>query len=98
MKMPNRQVRSRLIWNGIALLTLGVAAITAAASRNHEAPAQEKSATSDQSTNLHDQSDLNVTVYNSNIALIRDVRNLTLPAGTFPPGQRTMHGTRIPPS
>jgi len=83
MKMPNRQVRSRLIWNGIALLTLGVAAITAAASRNHEAPAQEKSATSDQSTNLHDQSDLNVTVYNSNIALIRDVRNLTLPAGTF---------------
>jgi hypothetical protein len=83
MKMPNRKVRSRLIWTGIALLTLGVAAITAAAKRNHGAPPQEKSAGSDQSTNLHDQSDLNVTVYNSNIALIRDVRNLTLPAGTF---------------
>jgi len=83
MKMPNRKVRSRLIWTAIALLTLGVAAITAAARRNHEAPAQEKSATSDQSTNLHDQSDLNVSVYNSNIALVRDVRNLTLPAGTF---------------
>jgi len=83
MKMPNRKVRSRLIWTGIALLTLCIAAMTAAAKRNHPAPAQEKSATSDQSTSLHDQSDLNVTVYNSNIALIRDVRNLTLPSGTF---------------
>jgi hypothetical protein len=32
---------------------------------------------------LNDQADLNVTVYNSNIALIRDVRNLTLPSGAF---------------
>jgi len=32
---------------------------------------------------LNDQTDLNVTVYNSNIALIRDVRNLALPGGTF---------------
>jgi hypothetical protein len=83
MKMPNRKVRSRLIWTGIALFALGITAITAAAKRNHQVPAQEKSGTSDQSTNLHDQSDLNVTVYNSNIALIRDVRNLTLPSGTF---------------
>ena len=37
----------------------------------------------DQSTSLNDQTDLNVTVYNSNIALIRDVRHLTLPSGTF---------------
>jgi hypothetical protein len=37
----------------------------------------------DQSTSLSDQTDLNVTVYNSNIALIRDVRQLTLPGGTF---------------
>ena len=81
--MPDRKIRSRLIWTGIALLTLGIAAMTAAAKRNHQAPAQEKSAISDQATTLHDQSDLNVTVYNSNIALIRDVRNLTLPTGTF---------------
>jgi hypothetical protein len=81
MRLPKRKVRSRLIWTAIALLAL--AAMTAAAKRNHEAPAQEKSAGSDQSTNLHDQSDLNVTVYNSNIALIRDVRNLTLPTGAF---------------
>jgi hypothetical protein len=36
-----------------------------------------------QSTTLGDQTDLNVTVYNSNIALVRDVRQLTLPSGMF---------------
>ncbi|HEY2858059.1 MAG TPA: hypothetical protein VGJ21_06565, partial [Terracidiphilus sp.] len=30
-----------------------------------------------QSTTLNDQTDLNVTIYNSNIALVRDVRQLT---------------------
>jgi len=34
-------------------------------------------------TSLNDQTDLNVTVYNSNIALVRDVRQLVLPSGTF---------------
>src|SRR6202035_772220 len=37
----------------------------------------------DQSTSLNDQTDLAVTVYNSNIALVRDVRQLTLPTGSF---------------
>jgi hypothetical protein len=32
---------------------------------------------------LNDQTDLAVTVYNSNIALVRDVRQLQLPRGTF---------------
>jgi hypothetical protein len=36
-----------------------------------------------QSTSLTDQTDLSVTVYNSDIALVRDVRNLRLPGGTF---------------
>src|SRR5271157_6093742 len=31
----------------------------------------------------HDQKDLAVTVYNSNVALVRDVRQLRLPAGTL---------------
>jgi len=35
------------------------------------------------STTLDDQVELNVTVYNSDIALVRDVRNLELPRGTF---------------
>jgi hypothetical protein len=46
---------------------------------------QEKNAPSpnvtDASTSLADQTDLAVTVYNSNIALIRDVRQLQLPSG-----------------
>ncbi len=36
-----------------------------------------------QSTTLADQDDLSVTVYNSDIALVRDVRTLRLPGGTF---------------
>jgi len=36
-----------------------------------------------QRTTLSDQTDLAVTVYNSNIALVHDVRQLTLPAGDF---------------
>ena len=34
-------------------------------------------------TTLADQTDLSVTVYNSDIALVRDVRNLRVPGGTF---------------
>jgi hypothetical protein len=49
--------------------------------------AQEKEAVhaagTDQSTTLSDQTELAVTVYNSNIALVRDVRQLQLPSGTF---------------
>ncbi len=36
-----------------------------------------------QSTTLGDQTDLNVTVYNSNIALVRDVRQVNLASGLF---------------
>jgi hypothetical protein len=49
--------------------------------------AQEKeparAAGGDQTTSLSDQTDLAVTVYNSNIALVRDVRQLALPGGAF---------------
>jgi hypothetical protein len=54
--------------------------------RDHSAAtAQDKESRSagDQSTSLADQTDLNLTVYNSNIALIRDVRQISLPTGTF---------------
>ncbi|GAC1619703.1 MAG: DUF4139 domain-containing protein [Candidatus Acidiferrum sp.] len=56
--------------------------------RSHTARAgQEKDAArsdvSDSSTSLSDQTDLSVTVYNSNIALVRDVRQLALPGGLF---------------
>src|SRR5262249_55059467 len=49
--------------------------------------AQEKEsgrpAGQDSATSLNDQTDLAITVYNSNIALVRDVRNLSLPSGLF---------------
>ena len=41
--------------------------------------AQDEAAT----TTLDDQIELAVTVYNSDIALVRDVRNLQLPRGSF---------------
>jgi hypothetical protein len=44
-----------------------------------QAPAQP--AAGDITTTLADQSDLALTVYNSNLSLVRDVRQLTLPAG-----------------
>ncbi|MFI5107531.1 MAG: DUF4139 domain-containing protein [Terriglobales bacterium] len=51
------------------------------------APSPQESRAADgareQSTSLNDQTDLAVTVYNSNIALVRDVRQLSLPRGTF---------------
>jgi hypothetical protein len=42
-----------------------------------------RGATPDRATTLNDQTDLAVTVYNSNIALVRDVRQLTVPSGAF---------------
>jgi len=69
-----------------AVLTAGAAMLYPAAFANRAHMAQEKEpgrAAADQSTSLNDQTDLNVTVYNSNIALVRDVRNLLLPTGTF---------------
>ena len=55
------------------------------AARRAQGPAEARTAggTSEPSTTLNDQTDLAITVYNSNIALVRDVRQLTLPAGIF---------------
>jgi len=71
---------------GATFLTAAAAVIYPAARGSKVYAAQEKESArsaADQSTSLNDQTDLNVTVYNSNIALIRDVRNLALPSGTF---------------
>jgi hypothetical protein len=88
MNVPRKKRKTRLFWMTAtaALLASGAALLHSAAPGNTVYAAQEKEssrASGDQSTSLNDQTDLNVTVYNSNIALIRDVRNLTLPSGTF---------------
>jgi hypothetical protein len=86
MNVVLKSSRKRLSVALAAAALLGGASVLYAAERHRgtEAP-QEKEArsTADQSTTLSDQTDLNLTVYNSNIALIRDVRQLALPSGTF---------------
>jgi hypothetical protein len=88
MNVPQTKRTVRPFWIAAtaALLAGGAALLHFAVGGNTVYAAQEKEAaraTGDQSTSLNDQTDLNVTVYNSNIALIRDVRNLSLPSGIF---------------
>src|SRR5467141_621365 len=88
MNLSGQMLRKRLVWGlSSAVIFAAGATLLYPATRSKKAyPAQEKEAArpaGDQSTSLNDQTDLNVTVYNSNIALIRDVRNLSLPSGTF---------------
>src|SRR5713226_1751460 len=89
MKIPGSQATTRLLWtiSAAAALTAGAALLYPAVRGNKVYASQEKEAAratpGDQSTSLNDQTDLNVTVYNSNIALIRDVRQLALPGGIF---------------
>ena len=47
------------------------------------APAQAGAAQAD-ATTQSDQTDLSITVYNSDLALVRDVRDIRLPSGVFP--------------
>ena len=87
MKNPKSSCSLRSSWRlaaGIAALAM---AVGFAPTKSHADPAPQERETGraipDQSTGLKDQTELAVTVYNSNIALIRDVRNVTLPDGTF---------------
>src|SRR5580692_6509547 len=94
MELRKSEPQSRLPWilSGTAILLAAAAFLNPACRRQHVFASQDKTAQEkeapraagpDQSTSLNDQTDLNVTVYNSNIALVRDVRNLTLPSGIF---------------
>src|SRR6202158_113530 len=89
MKIPGSQATTRLLWmiSVLAVLAAGAAILYPAARGSKVYAAQEKEAArstaGDQSTSLNDQTDLNVTVYNSNIALVRDVRQLIVPSGLF---------------
>ena len=89
MNIPGTQPANRWLWkiSAVAVFATGAAILYPAMRGNKVYAAQEKESArrsaGDPSTSLSDQTDLNVTVYNSNIALIRDVRNLALPSGTF---------------
>jgi len=79
--------RPRLSWRAaIPIAILIGAGLAFAASAPRPQSSQENRAAADSrepSTSLNDQTDLAVTVYNSNIALIRDLRQLSLPGGSF---------------
>src|SRR5713101_9418524 len=93
MKIPSKRFSASVRWLVVAatLAALLSAGVLYSATRSHRDAPQEKEAHSassdqasrDQATSLNDQTDLAITVYNSNIALVRDVRQLTLPAGDF---------------
>ncbi|GAC1662955.1 MAG: DUF4139 domain-containing protein [Candidatus Acidiferrum sp.] len=74
----------RTLAMAVTVMWLGVSSHAACAAQDREAthPSASDDSTS-LATTLNDQTDLNVTVYNSNIALVRDVRQLTLPGGLF---------------
>ncbi|MGO9588771.1 MAG: DUF4139 domain-containing protein [Candidatus Acidiferrales bacterium] len=57
--------------------------ITHAAARDGEQTTKAEAATT-ATTTEKDQTDLSVTVYNSNLALVRDVRQIHLQSGAFP--------------
>src|SRR6266705_1981048 len=89
MKIPGKNLKTRSIWivSAVAVFT-GSATLLYPATHAHKSlGTQEKESgragAGDQSTSLNDQTELNVTVYNSNIALVRDVRQLVLPNGAF---------------
>jgi hypothetical protein len=83
----SKDTSRRWITASAVIALAGATALVPPYQAGRKTAAQEKNAStasgSDQSTTLSDQSDLAVTVYNSNIALVRDVRQLQLPTGTF---------------
>ena len=89
MEIRKSKVQRRVLWilSSTAALVAAAALFYPASYKQQVFAAQDKEApratASDQSTSLSDQADLNITVYNSNIALVRDVRNITLPSGAF---------------
>jgi len=67
----------------LVLTTLICAGIVCFSGEHGPAAGNVKAAAAQGATTVDDQVDLNVTVYNTDIALVRDVRNIELPRGTF---------------
>jgi hypothetical protein len=72
-------------WSAV-VLAAGGAALFAGGRQDASPPQAQKESvhgTGDAASTLADQTELAVTVYNSNVALVRDVRQLNLPSGVF---------------
>ncbi|HTP68164.1 MAG TPA: DUF4139 domain-containing protein [Dongiaceae bacterium] len=72
---------------GMLIVLSGVVAFVPQYRADRRAESQDRGSAQtnaqDQATTQNDQTDLALAVYNSNIALVRDVRQLQLPTGTF---------------
>src|ERR1700689_4812017 len=89
MSRTGRRFISIVIFAAFPLLLLATGSFSrvhAAPQERADAPAAAEHAPPVESstTTQKDQIDLNVTVYNSNIAVLRDVRQIPLVSGTFP--------------
>ncbi|PWT81884.1 MAG: DUF4139 domain-containing protein [Acidobacteria bacterium] len=85
MNWASKRRRISIVSSALVLAAAAVAFPLCKSGRVQAAQEKEgaRVAGQDQATSLSDQTDLAVTVYNSNIALVRDVRNLSLPSGLF---------------
>jgi len=71
---------------GIAAIVLALGALAGAVRFGLDSPAAsaaEPQVQGQDTSTLDDQTELALTVYNSDLALVRDVRNIQLPRGTF---------------
>jgi hypothetical protein len=76
--MPQSPILSRCQELAIAALIAILPCVPAATAQSAQAPSEPAT------TTQKDQTDLSITVYNSNLALVRDVRKINLRSGTFP--------------
>ena len=80
--MSGRTLLASVIVAGMVALTgSDMPSLFAGAEPETTPPVNESQADQDLTTTINDQSEVSITVYNSDIALVRDVRNLQLPRG-----------------
>jgi hypothetical protein len=79
--MRNTKLPRFLSAAGFALLLALLPLLHRPASANSSSQTPAQAADGNVTTTLTDQTDLALTVYNSNLSLVRDVRQLTLPSG-----------------
>jgi len=82
MRSRTMKISAAAVLAGLSVFTIAgtVATVRGAQARSDEAAAKGQPAT----TTEKDQTDLSVTVYNSNVALVRDVRQIHMQPGVFP--------------
>jgi len=79
--MKNATFTRYILFTGFALLLTVTPFLRKTASANAATQSAAPISDKDVTTTLADQTDLALTVYNSNLSLVRDVRQLNIPAG-----------------